>query len=204
VLHQLVAKGLLSRFRDEMGDLSLRGAVRYLAERAETALTELNPVVVRRTDEEHLMDPDFHVAALTYREERLLRSAAMRMRARLESGMDSFQAVVECQDHLVALARAHVERVVIQAAQDAVARAPNPGLSEVLGSVSALFALSAVEKDRGWFLEWGYLEPAKSRAIRTRVTSLCGDVRDHAAVLIDGFGIPDELLPPIGRNGARP
>jgi len=200
VLHQLVAKGLLSRFRDEMGDLSLKGALRYLAERAETALTELNPVVTRKTDDEHLMDPDFHRAALSYREERLLRSAATRMRARLEDGMDSFQAVVECQDHLVALANAHVEHVVARALGDAVARAPTPGLSEVLASVSALFALAAVERDRGWFLESGYLEPTKSRAIRTRVTSLCREVRDQAVVLVDGFGIPEALLPEIGHR----
>ncbi|MGE0158024.1 MAG: acyl-CoA dehydrogenase [Gemmatimonadales bacterium] len=200
VLYQLVAKGLLSRFRDEMGDLSLRGAVRYLAERAETALTELNPVVTRRTDDEHLMDPEMHAGALAYREERLLRSAAMRMRARLEDGMDSFRAVVECQDHLVALARAHVERVVLDGLGDAVTRAPGPGLSEILSSVSALFALAAIERDRGWFLEAGYLEPAKSRAIRARVGALCREVRDHAGTLTDAFAIPNELLPEIGRG----
>ena len=59
VLYQLVAKGLLSRFRDEMGDLTLQRALKYLRERAETAITELNPVVTRRTDPEHLSDPDF-------------------------------------------------------------------------------------------------------------------------------------------------
>jgi acyl-CoA oxidase len=36
VLYQLVAKGLLSRFRDEMGDLTLRRALRYLADRVES------------------------------------------------------------------------------------------------------------------------------------------------------------------------
>jgi acyl-CoA oxidase len=95
------------------------------------------------------------------------------MRARLEGGMDSFQAVVECQDHLVALARAHVERVVAEALADGVARAPTPGLSEVLASLSALFSLAAIERDRGWFLESGYLEAAKARAVRGRVTALC-------------------------------
>jgi acyl-CoA oxidase len=69
----------------------------------------------------------------------------------------------------------------------------------VLASVAALFALEAVERDRGWFLESGYLEPPKSRAIRGRVTALCREVRDQAAVLVDGFGIPDTLLPEIGR-----
>jgi acyl-CoA oxidase len=200
VLYQLVAKGLLSRFRDEMGDLNLRSAVRYLAERAETALTELNPLVTRRTDAEHLLDPDFHSGALTYREDRLLRSVAMRIRARIADGVDSFGAVVECQDHVVALARAHVERVVYEALQEGVARAPTPGLSEVLAPVSALYALSRIEHDRGWFLESGYLEGAKARTIRTHVGALCREVRGQAELLVDAFGIPEEVL----RRWVRP
>jgi len=200
VLYQLVAKGLLSRFRDEMGDLTLRRALRYLAERAETALTELNPLTKRRTDEEHLLDPDFHRAALRYREERLLRSAAMRIRSRLEAGMDSFSAVTECQDHLVALARAHVEGTLAEHMEDAVVRAPTPGLSEALRSLAALYALSRIESDRGWFLESGYFEGGKARAIRARVSALCQDVRDYAEILVDGLGVPDSVLPPALRT----
>lgn len=200
VLYQLVSKGLLSRFRDEMGDLTLRRALRYLADRAETALTELNPVVTRRTDEEHLLDPAFHEAALCYREDRLLRSAAARIRARLEAGVDSFTAVTECQDHLVSLARAHVERTLAQHLDKAVVRAPTPGLSEALRSVAALYALSCVESDRGWFLESGYIEAGKARAIRATVGALCEDVREHAEILVEGFGVPDVVLPDFARR----
>jgi len=200
VLYQLVAKGLLSRFRDEMGDLTLRRALRYLADRAETALSELNPVATRRTDEEHLLDPAFHEAAMRYREERLLRSAAARIRSRLEAGVDSFTAVTECQDHLVSLARAHVERTLTQHLDEAVVRAPTPGLSEALRSLAALYALSRIEEDRGWFLESGYLEAGKARAIRTRVGALCGEVREHAEILVEGFGVPDAVLPGFARR----
>jgi len=200
VLYQLVAKGLLTRFREEMGDLSLRGAIRYLAERAETALSELNPVATRRTDEEHLLDPEFHLAALAYREERLLRSAAMRIRARLDDGMDSFQAVVECQDHLISLARAHVEHLVLQAFGEPVARASTPGLSEILRTTSALFALACLERDRAWFLEAGYFEPVKARALRAEVGRLCTELREHAPLLVAGFGIPLEILPDIAQG----
>jgi acyl-CoA oxidase len=204
VLYQLVAKGLLSRFRDEMGDLTLRRALRYLADRAETALTVLNPLTARRTDEGHLLDPDFHAATLRYREERLVRSAAMRIRARLESGMDSFTAVAECQDHLVAMARAHVERTLAEHLSDAVVRAPTPGLSEVLRSLAALYALSRIEADRGWFLESGYFEGGKARAIRDQVNALCDEVRDHASILVDGLGVPDTVLPEFARRGPAP
>ncbi len=203
VLYQLVAKGLLSRFRDEMGDLTLRRAVRYLAERAETAVAQLNPVVTRRTDESHLLDPDFHAAAMRYREERLLRSAALRLRARLDEEMDSFYAVSEVQDHLLTLARAHVERLLLDALDDAVAQAPSPGLSETLGSVRALYALSRIEADRGWYLESGYLEGNKARAVRDQVTRLSAEVRAVAESLVEGFQIPEALLPEAARAGAR-
>jgi acyl-CoA oxidase len=199
VLYQLVAKGLLSRFRDEWSDLSLRRVMRYVVERAETSITELNPVTTRRTDDAHLLDPEFHGGAFTYRSDRLLRSAARRIRARLEDGMDSFQAVLECQDHLVALARAHVEALILERFQDAVAGAPTPGLSESLGSLSSLFALSRIEDDMGWFLEAGYLEAAKARAVRAQVGRLCAEARDCAGLFVGAFGVPDSVLPEIGR-----
>ena len=201
VLYQLVAKGLLTRYRDEMGDLSLRGALRYLGERAETSVTELNPLQTRRTDPEHLRDADFHRAALRYREERMLRSAARRMRSRLRDGMDSFDAVNEVQSHLVALARAHVERVIAETFAEAVADAPAGRLRDVLEQVRALNALSRIEADRGWYLESGYIEGSKSRAIRSEVETLCRDVAQHSELLTAGFGIPDALLPGIARTG---
>lgn len=200
VLYQLVAKGLLSRFRDEMGDLTLRRALRYLADRAETALTELNPVVTRRTDADHLLDPAFQEAALRYREERLLRSVAARIRSRLETGMDSFDAVTQCQDHLVSLARAHVEWMLARHLDEAVVRAPTPGLSEALRSVAALYGLSRIERDRGWFLESGYIEAGKARAIRALVGALCEEVRECAEILVEGFGVPDAVLPDFVRK----
>lgn len=201
VLYQLVAKGLLSRYRDEMGDLSLRGALRYLGERAETSITELNPVQTRRTDPEHLRNVEFNLAALRYREERMLRSAALRMRARLRDGMDSFDAVNEVQSHLVALARAYVERVIAETFAEAVADAPAGRLRDVLEQVRALNALSCIEADRGWYLESGYIEGSKSRAVRSEVETLCREVAQDSELLTAGFGIPDALLPGIARTG---
>lgn len=202
VLYQLVAKGLLSRFKDEMGDLSLWRALHYLGDRAETSLTELNPVITRRTDSKHLLDDVFHLAALTYREERLLRSVATRMRARLRDGVDSFQALNEVQDHLVALSKAHVERVILQEFQRAIESASAPEAAR-LGPACALFGLSRIEADRGWFLEAGYLEAQKSRAIRATVNDLCGDVSRCAEGLVDAFAIPEELLPELVRRPSR-
>ena len=201
VLLQLVAKGLLTRFRSEMGDLNFAGLVRYVAERAQHRVAEANPVAQRRTDPEHLRDPRMHEAALRYREERLTVSAARRLKRRIDDGIDPFDALNEVQDHLVSLALAHVERQVHAALRNAVARAPSPGISETLASLAALYALERIESDAAWYLEANYFEPAKSRAVRAQVTALCHEVAEHAELLIDAFGIPDEVL--RARDGLR-
>ena len=201
VLLQVVAKGLLSQYREEMGDLRLWGLVKHLADRAETRLTEMNPLTVRRTDPGHLRDPDFHAAAFAYREERLLASAGRRLHSLIEEGTDSFEAMNHCQDHLLQLAEAHVERVVLGAFQDGVARAPSPAALERIAALASLWGLSRLEADRGWFLESGYFEGPKARAVRAEVNALCREVAEHASVLVDAFGIPDAVLgAPAGRT----
>jgi len=201
VLLQLVAKGLLSEYREEMGDLKLFGALRWLAGRAETRITQMNPVATRRTDEEHLLDPDFHEQGFHYRQERLLASAAGRLKGMIDDGIDTFEAMNRCQDHLVTLAEAWVEHQALLALHDAVRRAPGPGLSELLRTVGQLFALERMEAHRGWYLESGYFEPGKSKAVRMQVNALCGELRDLAPFLVDAFGIPDDVL--RAPDGAR-
>ena len=202
---QLAAKGLLSRYRREMGDLSMWGMARYLAELAGTRLADMNPVVTRRTDPDHLADPDFQHSAMLYREERLLRSAARRLKARLDQGMDSFEAVNACQDHLITLARAHVDRIVLETAHNALDTMQEGEAKALVERVVTLHGLAALENNRAWYLEKGYLEASKSEAIRSEVNRYCRELAPKAVELVDAFGIPDELLgAPIGVKKARP
>lgn len=194
VLLQLVAKSLLTGYREELGGLQLRGIVRHLTRRAATRIVELNPIATRRTDEAHLRDPDFHRAAFRYREERLLVTAARRLKRRIDQGTDSFEALEETQDHLVALALGSVERTVLERCLDAVESCDDAALRPILEKLAALFALSRIEDDRGWFLENGYIEGAKAKAIRNAVNALCAELRPDAVALVDAFGIPDEVL----------
>jgi acyl-CoA oxidase len=203
VLLQLVAKALLGEYRDEMGDLKIWDLVKVLADRGQTRVAEMNPVAVRTTDADHLRDPEFHAAALSYREERLLGSVARRLKSRIDDGMDSFGAMNACQDHLAELATAHIDRIVQERFVEGMARAPTPGLSEALGSLVSLYGLSRLEANRAWYLEAGYFESPKSRAIREQVNQLCAEVRETAVFLVGGFGIPDDVLEaPAGLQGA--
>jgi len=60
--------------------------------------------------------------------------------------------------------------------------------------VADLYALSTIEEHRGWYLEAGYMEPMKTRAVRREVNRLCGELRQQARFLVDAFGIPDGVL----------
>ena len=214
VLLLLVARGLLSRYRDELGELRLWDTVRFLAERAGTEATRRNPVRSRRAGEEHLRSPETQLDALRFREQRLLETAARRLKARIDDGMDSFHAMNECQDHLISLARAHVDREVAEDFREAVQEVDDEELSLPLTALADLHALSLLEGDRAWFLESGYMEPRQTRAIRAQVNELCRELRPWAVALVDGFGIPDEVLAapaafhategPPARDGHRP
>jgi acyl-CoA oxidase len=193
VLYQLVARGRLTEYREHFGELKVWNIARHLAGRAATRVTELNPIATRRTEPEHLLDPDFHAAALRYREDRLVGSLARRLKRRIDAGMDSFDALNECQDHAVHLGRAFAERFLMDRFHEAVRAAPAP-LQPPLTRLAALYALSRIEAGAAWYLESGYMEPAKARAIRTQVNTLCRLVRPDAPALTAAFGIPEALL----------
>jgi len=194
VLLQLQAKSLLTGYARQFGEMNVFGLAKYVAGQAATAVAELNPVVTRRTDEEHLRDREFQLGAFDWRENHLLSSLAHRMKKRLDSGMDSFDALVEVQDHVVALAKAHTERVVLEQFAAGIDGCEDASLQAMLGTLCDLYALHRIEADRGWFLEHGYLESAKAKAIGKLVNKLCLEVRPQAVPLVDSFGIPDPVL----------
>src|SRR6478736_4262604 len=194
VLMQLVAKSRLTEFKQEFSSMGLFGAINYVTEQAATSITEKNPFAIRNTDEEHLLDPDFQLHAFRYRERDILVSAAKRLKRHISEGMDSFDAFNVAQHHLVNVGFAYVERVVLEQFQAAVKNTKDAGCRTALERLCNLFALSQIEKNRGWYLEQDYMEGVKTKAIRKLMNQLCWDVRQEAVPLVDAFRIPDALL----------
>jgi len=194
VLMQLVAKGVLTEFRAQFNDAKLFAVARHLARRAATAVTEQNPIATRRTAAEHLRSSEFQLSALRFRETSLTASVAARLRKRLASGNEATEAFVAVQPHLLSLARAHIERVIFEAASARVAAADET-LRAPLTRVLDLYALARIEDDLAWFLENDYIETGKARAIRKEVDLLCAEVRIDAVSLVDSFAI--EVSAPI-------
>ena len=187
VLMQLVAKTLLSDYAAQFEDLDAVGLVRHLTTRSATrVLGDLG----RRFEKASLRDNAWQASALEFREERLVDALARRLRTLTKEGVDPLRALSRCQDHALAAARAHVERVVFSLF------AHEDGL---LKDVRDLAVLSVVEGDRAWWLEHGFLSADESKAVVAEVNALCAELRPHALDLVAGFGIPDELLrAPIG------
>ncbi|UJR86214.1 acyl-CoA dehydrogenase [Sandaracinus amylolyticus] len=192
VLLQLVARELLAKYAKRFtgGPVAL---VRALASAAVLTMREKAPFRAHRADEASLRDPEMQRSALAWREESLLRSAAARAKKRSDAGMDAQDVLMELQEHLVALAEAHVERRVMDAIAGAVERAEGD-TREWLARLRDLHALSTLEARAAWFVENGELDGGQTRAIRKLVPKIARELRDVAVPLVDAFGIPDACL----------
>lgn len=194
VLLQLVAKSRLQRFRQVFGTGGPMALLRFALDKASTGIVEKNPMTVRNTDAEHLADPDFHRNALRYREHQLLESAARRIQRLVKEGMDGFDAINVAQRHLIAMAEAYIDRIILEACHEKLADVKDPQLRRVLHKLIGLHALHTLERHGAWYLENGYMEPVKTKAIRRHVDQWCWELRQEAVPLVLAFGIPDRLL----------
>ncbi len=194
VLMQLVAKSRLTEFKQEFGNMNVFGILNYVADQAKTSITEMNPITVRNTSDEHLLDPWVQLQAFKYRERDILTSAARRLKRHIDNGMDSFDAFNVCQHHLVQVGFAYVERIILEQFILQVENTKDIGCKKALKKLCDLFALSQLDKNKGWYLEQGYMEGVKTKAIRKMVNQLCWEIRQDAVPLTDSFAIPDKCL----------
>src|SRR3989440_4603773 len=205
VLLQLVAKGLLTNFRDEFGSMDTVAMVRYVADQVVSAVLErtaarslgqlIADAIPRGEEGTNLLDRDYHAYLFAWREKHVLEAAARRLRKLMANDGDAFSAFNAVQDHLLLAARAHVERVVLEQFTAAIDRAEDAQVKALLNRVCDLHVLASLERDRGWFMEHGQLSAARAKAVITNVNRLCRELRPHAQQLIDAFGIPAVLLP---------
>ena len=194
VLMQLVAKGLLSNFKEEFHNEGYRAVLRYLAEQVSTKITEFNLFFTRNTDTQHLCDTDFHLEAFRFRERQLIITVANRMRTLLKKRINSYDAFLRCQTHMLIMAKAYAERLVLEQFALAVEQCEDVACQKVLKKLCDLYALSTIEENKAWYLEAEYMQAVKTKAIRKIVAKLCKEVRHEADALVDAFAIPESCL----------
>src|SRR5437764_4229338 len=142
VLLQLVAKGLLTNFRDEFGSMDTVGMVRYVADQVVGAVLErtaarslaqwIADAIPRGDEEPNLLDRRYHEYLFAWREKHVLEAAARRMKKLMSADGDAFTAFNAVQDHLLLAARAHVDRVVLEHFDAAVDRCEDRDVKTLL------------------------------------------------------------------------
>lgn len=207
VLLQLVAKGLLTDYSSEFEDLDQFGMVRFVASLAvETVLekTSAHKLFQRIKDalpggdqwdqEAGLLDPNYQRAMLRFREEHMLGGVARRLKRGIDDGMNPGEVFSRVQDHVIAAARAHVERMVLDSFIEKARALPEGDQRVALNLLCDLHALCTIEADRAWFMEHGRLSSARSKQISREINGLCRKMRPLAVDLVDAFGVPESML----------
>lgn len=207
VLLQLVAKGLLTDYASEFEDMDQLGMVRFVTNLAvETVVerTSVHKLLERVRDllpggdewdqEAGLLDSEYHLAMLRFREEHMLAGVARRLKRGIDQGVNPGEVFSRVQDHVIGAASAHCERLVLEAFVEKVRTMPDGPNKVALGLLCDLHALATIEADRAWFMEHGRLTVGRSKAITREVNDLCRKVRPIAVDLVDAWGVPQAML----------
>ena len=195
VLMQLVAKNLLSEFKDRLKEMRPAQMAGFFIDQRLAALAKRNPRHTFNIRPGHLRDADFQITMFRFRESAALFSAAQEFhRLTSKKRLDQYAAFARMQRELLDLAHAHVERVILERFDQMIATVQVQSLKPVLKRLCDLFALSQIEFNKGWYLEHGALTGLKSRAVTREVDKLCREIRQEAVQLVDSFGIPDSCL----------
>ncbi|MEV4711258.1 acyl-CoA dehydrogenase [Micromonospora sp. NPDC049374] len=205
VLLQLVAKGLLTGYRDEFGSLDGWGRASFVAEQvremvlertaARSLIQQLIGAVPGRDEEVAVTDRGWQLKIFDDREKHLLEGAIRRLRNGATTKQDRpFDIFNDVQDHVLTAAAAHIDRITLEAFVAGIEDTADPAVRALLSRVCDLYALSVIESHKGWLLEHGRLTPARSKAITAVVNGLLKELRPQMRTLVDGFAIPDIWL----------
>ncbi|WP_431231340.1 acyl-CoA dehydrogenase [Mycolicibacterium psychrotolerans] len=202
VLTQLVAKELLTAYADDIKGMSpvewVRFAANFAGDRVlkrTAAETIMQTILDSRQDNEEegsLFNRGTQVQMFEDREEYLLASVARRLQ-RKSKEMSAFDAFNAVQDHVLHTAKAHIDRIVLEAFVAGIDACEDDEARNILGMVCDLYALTVIEDDKAWFIEHRFLSTERAKAVTRGINQRCRDLRPHAELLVDGFGIPEQL-----------
>ncbi len=192
VLNLMVARNLLTDFKRGIDRSRLLNALSWAGKSVN--LVAQSNFSTRKATSEELNNQSFFDKALRFKVDSLRYSLARRVRARLAEDMDIFDALALCQDHCLALANAHCEEKAYRCLRNMIESNPPGWDRRLLERALALFALSRIEADRGWFLEQGYINGRQSQTIRNEVLALCAQMAADAPIIVDAFELSPQSL----------
>jgi len=97
-------------------------------------------------------------------------------------------------EHMLFVARAHLERVTLEAFIAGIEACADPEARQVLERLCSLYALGSIAADAAWFLEHNRISAGRAKAVNAQVNALCAELRPSALDLVEGFGVPQAWL----------
>lgn len=194
VLMQLVAKGLLTEFKQSFHDDGFRAVMRYALGKVSNTIAENNPYARRKTDIEHLMSDEFHSETLRYREKKVLMSLSSRMQDFASKRANPYDGFLKVQNHMIYLAHSYVDRLVYREMDKKLVTMQPSDEKEMLIKIKKYYALNTIYENRDWYLENDYFEGTKTKAIRRILNKMNQDFRPEMESMVNAFGIPQESL----------
>ncbi|WP_226344795.1 acyl-CoA dehydrogenase family protein [Agilicoccus flavus] len=205
VLLQLVGKSLLTAYADQFEAMNHVQAVAAVARQAGEALLErtISGSLVQRLvtgsrgrdADDALRDRGGQLDLFTDRERHVLETLAGRVRrARKDDPHQAWETFNDAQEHVLEAARAHIDRILLEAFAAAVDSTPAGPARDLLDLVGDLYAASTIEANRAWYLEHGRMSPEQAKDLTRHVDDLLVAVRPHVRTLVDAFAIPREWL----------
>jgi len=202
VLTQLVAKHLLTEYADDIKGMSPFEWVRFATSTArervrrstgtETILQNLLDTRQDNEEEGSLFNRGTQAKMFEDRADYLLSTVARRLQANSKE-MSPFEAFNSVQDHVLHAASAHIDRIVFESFAAGIDACTDPEAREIFGLLCDLYALSVIEEDKAWYIEHRFLSMDRAKAVTAGINDRCRKLRPYAEVLVDGFGIPEEL-----------
>jgi acyl-CoA oxidase len=205
VLMQLVARGLLTGYRETWTGLDRRETVTKTADMVARMVLErtagrgtVDALVARArrvSNEVSVLDRGWQVLMFDERERHVLESLARRYQRamRLEKG-SRFEAINELQDHLLTLARVHTDRLVLGSFVAGIEACEDQAAKRMLNKLCDLYVIDNLEGDRAWFTDHNFMTQARSKSLTKILNRLCAELRPDALALVEGLGIPAEWL----------
>ncbi len=193
VLMQLVAKGVLTEFKQSFHDDGSLAVIKFLLRKANYKISEYNLVNKRNTDYKHITSFDFIKEAFDFRYEKSLIKLSERMRKYLSRKMDPYQAFLKTQVHMIDVADAYIDMITLRSFYHKIENSKSE-VKPILSKLYVLYGLDTIQSNKGWYLENEYMEGAKSKAIRKVRTKIIQDIRPELDGIVTAFGIPEELI----------
>ncbi|MGK2932727.1 MAG: acyl-CoA dehydrogenase family protein [Solirubrobacterales bacterium] len=212
VLLQLVAKSLLTGYREEFGDLNPIGMAGFIASQVIERFVERSAarefwgriwdeITPDSEEDGDLKRREYQLALFAWREDHVLSGVARRIKSNIDEGYDPFVVFNACQDHVLAAARSHIETKILEAFSRAVDECEDGNSKAMLDRVCDLYALSVIDEHRAWYQEHGRISSTRAKAVTRNLNSLCEELRPHAGDLVSAWRVPDCVLPEFGPGG---